>query len=125
MKEKMIREWLRAWYNREWDGFEDIFSNDVFYCESWGPYYLGIEQVRNWFNSWHKKAKLIKWDAHKFTHVGNITFVEWSFACIDEEGTHSFDGLSVIEWDEDGKILSFKEFRSDLPHFNDYEESFY
>ena len=46
-----------------------------------------------------------RWDIRQYFHKGDQTVVEWSFQCAMTDGTvQSFDGLSLIRWNEAGQI---------------------
>lgn len=117
MKNKKIKEWFHSWFDPSWNHFEDIFDDDIYYVESWGPEYKGIEQIKQWFSNWHKEAKLNCWDIKQIIHKDNISVVEWYFSCFDKE-IHQFEGVSLIEWSDDEKIKILKEYTSTLPHYN-------
>lgn len=118
MKEKIISEWFNAWFDPKWNDFKTCFDKEIYYSESWGPEYSGIEQIEMWFHQWHKQAKLNSWDIKKFIHIGDITIVEWYFSCLDNEKLHEFDGVSIIEWNQRMQIKSLKEYASSLPKYN-------
>ena len=48
--------------------------------------------------------------------------VEWHFSCIDLDGVHEFDGISLIEWSPNSLIKSLKEFGSSLPKYDPFEQ---
>lgn len=120
-REEIITEWFNAWFDPKWQDFETIFTTDVYYSESWGPEYVGIKQVKSWFNSWFTHAKLLYWDVKQIDESNDKSFVEWTFKCSDQSGVSEFAGLSVITWRDD-KIASLKEFASSLPKINPLEQ---
>ena len=98
MKEDLIIEWFQSWFDSHWNNFEVIFESDAYYSESWGPEYKGIIEIKKWFNDWHEHFKLDKWEIKQFIHTNKHSIVEWHFSCIDLDGVHEFDGISLIEW---------------------------
>lgn len=118
MKEDMIGEWFMAWFDPTWEKFHDVFEDEVYYSESWGPEYNGIGDVRKWFSKWHLHSKLVSWEIKQFYHTENNTIVEWYFCSRDEKSSVGFDGCSIIEWGQNGKIHSLKEYSSSLPKYN-------
>ena len=106
MKEDLIIEWFQSWFDSHWNNFEVIFESDAYYSESWGPEYKGIIEIKKWFNDWHEHFKLDKWEIKQFIHTNKHSIVEWHFSCIDLDGVHEFDGISLIEWSPNSLIKS-------------------
>ena len=50
-------------------------------------------------------------------------FHEWFFQCSYDGNIDGFDGVSIIEFDEKGKIKSVKEFQSKSEHIFPYADS--
>lgn len=44
MREDKVKEWFFAWFNSEWDEYNDIFNINAYYSESWGPEYTGVKE---------------------------------------------------------------------------------
>ena len=118
MKDRIIKEWFKSWFNPEWDNYNEVFESEIYYSESWGPEYIGIDEIKLWKDKWHKNLYLIEWNIIKINHINNISFVEWYFSCSDNEKVNEFNGVSIIEWGINDKILSLKEFASSLPKYN-------
>lgn len=119
MREDIVKEWFESWFHPEWRKFHEIFEDDVYYSESWGPEYFNIKEIEDWFMNWHKHSKLVTWDIKQFIHSGDNTIVEWYFCCQDaNEEKDSFDGVSIIKWSPANKISMLKEFCSSLPKYN-------
>lgn len=120
-REEVVRKWFTMWLENDVIPINDIFAEDVTYSESWGPEYNGIEAVRYWFVEWNKRGKVYIWNIKQFIHQDNKTAVEWYFRNQMNDGTvENFDGVSIIEWNENNQIKSLKEFGSKLPHYNPY-----
>lgn len=117
-KEKKIEEWFESWFDPAWNHFENIFNENIYYSESWGPEYHGILEIKQWFTNWHHHSCLLKWNIKQYIHKGNNTVVEWRFACQDQQKNNEFDGLTWIEWDDTLKIKVLKEFASVLPKYD-------
>ena len=122
LKEKKIKEWFESWYNPSWNIFDEIFENDVYYSESWRPEYFGIFEIKKWFSKWHFQSKLLKWEIKLILHFDCYTMVEWRFGCSDNGEVTEFDGVSLIEWSDDCKISSLKEFGSSLPKYAPFRD---
>ena len=57
-------------------------------------------------------------------HKENQTVVEWYFKNEMNTGSvEEFDGISLIEWTEDNKIKSLKEYGCNLNNYNPYQHS--
>ena len=101
-----------------------IFTEDVVYTESWCPKYENLKTVKHWFSEWNTRGKVIIWDIKQFFHKGNQTVVEWYFKNEMNTGSiEEFDGISLIEWTEDNKIKSLKEYGCNLNNYNPYQHS--
>lgn len=121
--ERSIREYFSCWIENTPATLEKIFSDDIIYSECYGPEYRGIGQVKQWFEDWNKKGRVLEWTIKSFLHQGNRTAVEWYFRC-DYDGEAGFDGMSLMEFAEDGRIRSLKEFQSKAEHEFPYGEDY-
>lgn len=81
--EETIREYFSCWIKNDPKVLERTFSDDIVYSECYVPEYLGIGQIRRWF-----------------------------------------DGMSLMEFAEDGRICSLKEFQSKAEHEFPYGEDY-
>ena len=116
-REKIIRLWFDMWLKQQDLGIDKIFTEDVVYTESWCPKYENLKTVKHWFNEWNTRGKVIIWDIKQFFHKENQTVVEWYFKNEMNTGSvEEFDGISLIEWTEDNKIKSLKEYGYFLLH---------
>ena len=80
--------------------------------------------TKYWFNEWNTRGKVIIWDIKQFFHKENQTVVEWYFKNEMNTGSvEEFDGISLIEWTEDNKIKSLKEYGCNLNNYNPYQHS--
>ena len=123
-KEKIIRLWFDMWLKQQDLGIDKIFTEDVVYTESWCPKYENLKTVKHWFNEWNTRGKVIIWDIKQFFHKENQTVVEWYFKNEMNTGSvEEFDGISLIEWTEDNKIKSLKEYGCNLNNYNPYQHS--
>ena len=112
------------WLKQQDLGMDKIFTEDVVYTESWCPKYENLKTVKHWFNEWNTRGKVIIWDIKQFFHKENQTVVEWYFKNEMNTGSvEEFDGISLIEWTEDNKIKSLKEYGCNLNNYNPYQHS--
>lgn len=67
-------------------------------------------------------ALFLKWDIKQFFHKEDQTIVEWYFKNQMKNGKiEAFDGVSLIEWTSNNKILSLKEFGCNINNYDPYE----
>ena len=110
-REKIIRLWFDMWLQKKDLGISEMFADNSVYIESWGPEYHGSEKIKLWFDEWNTRGTVLQWDIKQFFHKENKTIVEWYFKNQLKNGTvEAFDGVSLIEWTNDNKILFLKEF---------------
>ena len=110
-RESKIRQWFSMWLDKQDTGIEELFAPDAVYIESWGPEYRGSGKIKLWFDEWNSRGTVERWDIRQYFHKGDQTVVEWVFRCTMTDGTiQSFDGLSLIRWNEAGQICFLQEF---------------
>lgn len=122
-REERIRRWFSMWLEGEDSGIEDLFAPDAVYIESWGPEYHGAALIRHWFQEWNTRGKVLRWDIRQFFHKGNQTVVQWDFENRMGDGkAESFEGMSLIRWDAEGKIAFLQEFGCNRDRYNPYAD---
>lgn len=120
-RENKIRRWFSMWLDRQDGGIGELFAPDAVYIESWGPEYHGMEKIKLWFDEWNTRGRVERWDIRQFFHKGDQTVAEWTFCCTMADGsTQSFDGLSLIGWNEAGQIRFLKEFGCNENRYDPY-----
>ena len=123
-KESIVHLWFTMWLQKNDLGIQEIFSKDAVYIESWGPEYRGNEKIKLWFEEWNTRGSVLQWDIKQYFHKENQTVVEWYFKNEMNTGSvEEFDGISLIEWTEDNKIKSLKEYGCNLNNYNPYQHS--
>lgn len=75
-----------------------------------------------WFKEWQEKGKVVAWLIKNIYEVDKILVVEWNFECIWEEKKSNFDGVSIVEFDENNRIVNLREFESKATHYYPYIE---
>ena len=121
-RENIVRLWFNMWLTQQDLGIDSIFAEDVVYTESWCPQYSDRETVKHWFEEWNTRGKVLAWDIKQFFHQGNQTVVVWYFKNqMDNGKIEEFDGISLIEWTQDDKIKTLKEFGCNLNNYNPYQ----
>lgn len=120
--EKIIRKYFQCWLDKDIDPIKDIFSKNITYSECYGPIYTGLEQVITWFAEWNQKGTVLQWNIKRVMLSDNIAIVEWYFKCNYDGTVDGFDGVTIAEFDTDGKIYNLKEFQSKAEHYYPYGE---
>lgn len=122
-RERKIRQWFSMWLCKQDTGIEALFAPDAVYIESWGPEYRGSGKIKLWFDEWNGRGTVERWDIRQYFHKGDQTVVEWAFRCVMADGTvQSFDGLSLIRWNEAGQICFLQEFGCNENRYDPYAE---
>ena len=122
-REQRIRLWFDMWLQARDLGMEEIFAPDCVYVESWGPRYVGRDMVAHWFQEWNTRGRVVRWDIRQFFHKGDQTIVEWSFRNEMNDGrVEEFDGLSLVQWDEAGRIAFLREFGCNTRNYDPYRD---
>ena len=121
-REKIIRLWFDMWLQKKDLGISEMFSDNAVYIESWGPEYHGSANIKLWFDEWNTRGTVLQWDIKQFFHKEDQTIVEWYFKNQMKNGKiEAFDGVSLIEWTSDDKILFLKEFGYNINNYDPYQ----
>lgn len=121
--ERLIEVYFQAWISKDESRLADFFASDAVYSECYGPEYRGLIQIVRWFRDWNKRGRVTRWDILGSIRQGNSLAVEWTFGCVYDGEKSLFNGVSLVEFNEDGKIQSLKEFQSKAEHVFPYGES--
>ena len=119
-REDKILAYFGMWLSKDISGIEGIFEENVLYSESYGPEYHGLDQVKKWFANWCIHATVLEWNVKQFISQDKVTVAEWYFECNYDGVIYGFDGASIIEFNENEKIFSIKEFKSKQEHNSPY-----
>lgn len=119
--QKKIQQYFDTWLRRDRSAFDRLFAENVVYSECYGPEYHGLGQIKRWFDDWNTQGRVLEWRI-KAVYVQECTAVaEWYFCCDYRGNVAGFDGVSIVQFDGDGKIVSIKEFQSRAEHEFPYE----
>ncbi len=122
-REDKIQQWFSMWLDKQDTGICGLFAPDAVYIESWGPEYHGNGKIKLWFDEWNTRGTVQRWDIRQYFHKEDQTVVEWSFRCAMTDGTvQSFDGLSIIRWNEAGQICFLQEFGCNENRYDPYAQ---
>ena len=122
-RESKIRQWFSMWLCKQDTGIEELFAPGAVYIESWGPEYHSSGKIKLWFAEWNSRGAVERWDIRQYFHKGDQTVVEWVFRCAMTDGTiQSFDGLSLIRWNEADQICFLQEFGCNENRYDPYAQ---
>ena len=121
--EQLIEAYFQAWLSQDETRLVEFFEPDAVYSECYGPEYRGLPQIIRWFRDWNKHGRVTRWDILASICQGNSFAVEWTFGCVYDGEDSLFNGVSLVEFSEHGKIRSLKEFQSKAEHVFPYREA--
>ena len=120
-REAAVRRWFAMWLAGRDEGIDQLFAPKAVYIESWGPQYQGMEAIRHWFSEWNTRGRVQQWEIRQFFHKEDQTVVQWYFRSAMKDGrVEAFDGMSLIRWDEEGKIAFLQEFGCNEHRYDPY-----
>ena len=119
-KENAIHTYFNMWVKRDFSSLDAIFEPDVYYSECYGPEYYGLSEIHLWIDAMLQKQKVLDWSIKQFIHAGNTVVVEWFFKEEQNGILNSFDGVSIMDFSDNGKISAIKEFESKAKHIAPY-----
>lgn len=114
--QEIIKAYFAAWLSKDAAVLPVVFADDVVYSECYGPEYRGLDQIKHWFADWNQRGTVLQWDIKNMIESGKTLCVEWYFRCEYDGNTDGFDGVSWIEFDEQGRIRALREFQSKAEH---------
>lgn len=118
----LVENYFQACIKKDAEVLKTVYSEKIIYSECFGPEYHGIEQVLKWFADWNKVRTVLEWSIKRFVSERNTTVVEWYFKCNYNNAVDGFDGISMIDFDDNKKIRVLKEFQSKAEHYFPYEK---
>lgn len=119
---EIINKYFRAWLENDIVIIDHVFADEIVYSECYGPEYHGIDQIRKWFAEWNTRGQVLEWPIKRMLQQGNIVVVEWYFKCCYDNDIDAFDGVTIAEFDHDGKIVKLSEFQSKAEHYFPFGE---
>lgn len=123
-REAQVRQWFAMWLTKQDTGMvETLFAADAHYIESWGPEYHGRTNIQRWFAEWNTRGTVVQWDIGTFFHREDQAVVSWHFCAAMEDGTtQSFDGLSLLRWNDREEICFLQEFGCNQHRYDPYAQ---
>ena len=120
--EDIIRRYFNAWVKADGTVIKEIFSDKTVYSECYGPEYHGLDQIVKWFEAWNQKGRVLEWNIKRMDSIGKTVYAEWYFKCEYEGNIDGFDGVTIADFDDDGRIVKLCEFQSKAEHYLPYGE---
>ena len=121
MMEQVIRRYFRAWLENDVEAVRDTFSDDAVYSECYSPEYRGLSQILQWFRDWNQRGRVLEWSVKRVIEKDRTAVAEWYFKCEYDGVADGFDGVTIADFDENGKIVKLCEFQSKAEHCYPYE----
>lgn len=121
-KKQIIRDYFQAWLKPNIEVIKSIFDKNATYSECYGPIYRNKKEIISWFEKWNKQGKVIAWSIEKILINENTCIVEWHFKCNYQKKISEFDGVSIIDFNDQNKIISVKEYQSKSQHYYPYSK---
>ncbi len=117
----VIHKYFASWISKDIEILEQVFAKDIVYTECYGPEYHGLDQILRWFEEWNQKGSVLEWIIKREIEKDKTIVVEWYFKCDYQGKVSGFDGVTIADFNKEGKIFRLKEFRSDSEHIYPYE----
>ena len=121
-KKQIIRDYFQAWLKPNIEVIKSIFDKNATYSECYGPIYRNKKEIISWFEKWNKQGKVIAWPIEKILINENTCIVEWHFKCNYQKQISEFYGISIIDFNDQNKIISVKEYQSKSQHYYPYSK---
>lgn len=121
-KKQIIIDYFQAWLKPNIEVIKSIFDKNATYSECYGPIYRNKKEIISWFEKWNKQGKVIAWPIEKILINENTCIVEWHFKCNYQKKISEFDGVSIIDFNDQNKIISVKEYQSKSQHYYPYSK---
>ena len=124
IREERIRSYFDGWVYKNDATFPKIFAERAVYTDSHGAQYRGLSQIRRMFADRQQHGGVTKWELKGYVHVDAETFVKWYYEDAYDGVSSAFDGVSIAEFDGEGKISRLREFRAEAAHTFPYGRDF-
>lgn len=121
-REAAIRKYFECWVLRDGTEMDNILAQDAECVECDGSEYHGRDQIERNFAQWIKDAIARRWNALSFFHDSDETAVRWYFESLKNGALDCMDGVSLVRFNENGKIISMQEYRMEHERQSPYDE---
>lgn len=113
LRRQIIADYFKSWTTGDVSRWREWFAEDIRYEESVGTGYKGIEQMLRWQNDWKDHGTVFSWNICEVYPSNNTYTVLWSFHCVYDGNESEFNGVSVIDFNNENKITLLREFAAD------------
>ena len=120
--EEAIRRYFQSWIDRDIEAVQATFADDAVYVESYGPEYHSLGQILRWFEDWNQRGRVLEWTIRRTLRQGRTLVAEWFFRCEYDGEMGAFDGVTIADFDQNGRIVKLCEFQSKAEHCFPYGE---
>ena len=117
----LVQKYFDSWIRKDIEIVRKTFAEDAVYTECYGPQYHGLDQILRWFHDWNQEGTVLEWTIKRTIEEENTVVVEWYFKCDYKNKTSGFDGVTIADFNDKGKIVRLSEFRSDTEHVYPYD----
>lgn len=121
--EARVRGYFQAWLEQDLEAVKEVFAENVVYSECYGPEYRGLSQIIRWFTEWNERGRVLEWRIKRVLQENKTLVAEWYFQCQYEGVIDGFDGVSIVNFDDEMKIVKLREFQSKAEHYFPYGEA--
>ncbi len=115
-RRQIIKDYFTSWITEDVSMWRSWFDENVFYYESVGTAYKGIEQMLSWQKNWIEHGKVFSWDISEMLSSGDTYTVLWNFRYVYDGNEGEFIGVSIIDFNDSDKITLLREFAAE-PNF--------
>ena len=119
--EEILRRYFQAWLDNDISAVKETFSDNAVYIECYGPEYHGLSQILKWFDEWNRHGRVLEWTIKRTVTHDKTLVAEWYFKCDYEGNIDGFDGVTIADFNDEGKIFCLKEFQSKADHVYPYD----
>ena len=85
--------------------------------------YRNKKEILAWFSDWNEKGTVLVWTIKRIIIIHQTGIVEWHFKCDYLNKISEFDGVSLIDFNLEDKIICIKEFESKSDHYYPYSQN--
>lgn len=115
--------YCQAWLHRDGAALGGLLSPDIVVVECYGPEYRGLEEVEAWFAGWHAQGgRVLAWDVTEAGAFRGGVCLKWRFCCRWDGRESCFDGVSLMDFDERGRISRIEEYSAKAEHIRPYRK---
>ena len=123
MKKEIISEYFQSQLDKNNKVIKDNFDDKAVYSECYGPIYRNKKEILAQFSDWNEKGTVLVWTIKRIIIIHQTSIVEWHFKCDYLNKISEFDGVSLIDFNLEDKIICIKEFESKSDYYYPYSQN--